>query len=101
VGGQCVADCPDADGDGFAGDGCGGTDCNDGDPAVNPDAEEICGDGIDQDCSGSDEECGKPEGGCDCGQGGGGGSLLILLVLLLITSSSLRRFRSRCAGRPR
>ena len=78
---QCVAGCPDIDGDGFAGEGCGGTDCDDDDPGINPDAEDVCGDGIDQDCSGSDEECGKPEGGCDCGQGETG-SLLVLLVLL-------------------
>ena len=37
----------DADGDGF--EGAGGPDCDDDDPAVNPDAEEVC-DGIDNDC---------------------------------------------------
>ena len=60
----------DADGDGF-GDanapvtGCvqpEGTveddeDCNDADATVNPDAEEICGDGIDNDCLDGDEAC--------------------------------------------
>lgn len=32
-------------------------DCDDGDASVHPYAEDICEDGIDQDCSGSDERC--------------------------------------------
>jgi hypothetical protein len=42
--------CPDLDGDGFTADFCGGTDCDDSDPAINPDAEEECNDSIDNDC---------------------------------------------------
>ncbi len=33
------------------------TDCNDGVATVNPSAVEVCGDAVDQDCSGADLEC--------------------------------------------
>ena len=58
----CEQPCPaqaDADGDGFA--ACG-ADCDDGDPEVHPGAPEVCGDGVDQDCSGLPDD--GP--GCDC-----------------------------------
>lgn len=48
----------DADGDGAL---CT-VDCREDDPAIHPGAPEICGDGIDQDCSGSPDD-GKD---CDC-----------------------------------
>ena len=51
----------DVDGDGYAPNPCGfglPGDCDDTDPAVNPGAEEVCGDGIDNNCDGVvDEDC--------------------------------------------
>jgi len=43
-------------------------DCDDGAAEVNPEAEEICGDGVDQDCSGADLAC--PDTGLGAGDTG-------------------------------
>ena len=71
----------DGDGDSFPGILCGGTDCNDGNGAVYPGAEENCMDGQDNDCNmlvdGDDPACQSTGGGddtpcsahADCGEG--------------------------------
>ncbi|MED5372378.1 MAG: MopE-related protein [Myxococcota bacterium] len=64
---------PDLDGDGYgdgsspteACDGASGvvedsSDCDDADAATNPGAEEVCDDGIDNDCDGTDNGCSLP-----------------------------------------
>ena len=73
---ECTFDCPDQDGDSYGDDAFGCDDCDDSDPAVNPGADEVCDNGIDDDCNGlvdgDDPDCGS---GCrpgdaliECGQ---------------------------------
>ncbi len=87
--GDVCAACVDADHDGYDDDSCGGDDCNDNDPAINPDPEtfEAC-DGVDNNCDGEVDEdgaCDKGIDGCDCSSGSNGplsgGALLLALVL--------------------
>ncbi len=54
--GECKHALVDADGDGYPGAACGGTDCDDADATVHPGAQEICGDGKDNDCDGQQDE---------------------------------------------
>ena len=66
-------DAVDMDGDGYYNqdNGCSETDCDDTDAAVNPGAEEICDNGIDDNCNGeTDENCAQPAAIGDIRDGG-------------------------------
>ncbi len=79
--------CPeeDADCDGFVSTEAGGDDCDDSDPVVHPGAEEICGDGVDNDCDGMCVGCGPcgvvPLADADAKLIGGGGPSYVGRVL--------------------
>jgi hypothetical protein len=51
----------DTDRDGVASSLISGADCDDTRADVNPSASEVCGDNIDQDCSGADLSCAQPD----------------------------------------
>ena len=50
--------CRDNDGDGYSDAICGGLDCDDTNPNINPVVSDLCGDNIDQNCDGRDKVCG-------------------------------------------
>jgi len=56
----CPKECIDQDGDGYGnGDDCIASDCDDADKTVHPGAEEVCGNGKNDDCVGGDQPCPK------------------------------------------
>ncbi len=62
---------PDGDGDGYPGAASGGSDCDDGNPALNPAATDIVGDGLDQNCDGRDGTDVDRDGAASVASGGG------------------------------
>ncbi len=96
--GECVG-CPDADQDGFTDAACGGEDCVDNNADVNPDADEVCDNLLDDDCDGAtdadDADCGEDDdgGGCGCASSGSDTPAWLGLALALGLIASRRRAR--------
>jgi hypothetical protein len=77
--GGCSGTSVDADHDGYPSEACGGSDCDDTDPAVNPGAFEgpyggdLCSDRLDNNCNGLidslDPGCGQCNTDSDCADG--------------------------------
>jgi len=99
-------DCQDLDGDGWpSGPDCVIPDCDDGNPARYPYAEEICGDGVDNDCDGIVDDCCEGVSCCDMdgdGYGVGGGCPGgVYRTATTPTRRRARRTPRRCAATTR
>jgi len=78
-GGSCGGEPLDADDDGHVPEACGGDDCDDSNATVNPGifegpfGEELCSDGLDNDCDGLTDEddngCAQCQSDSDCSDG--------------------------------
>jgi MYXO-CTERM domain-containing protein len=89
----CAGPPVDSDGDGFFSD----VDCDDSRAGVNPDADDACGDGLDQDCDGLECALADPEGrghmsGCSASADARAPSAL---ALFLFAAIAFVRRRSR------
>lgn len=85
---------PDNDNDGYD----AGVDCNDADPAVNPGATEVCGDGIDNNCSAGADEAAYCPTAEQVPFIGGGGLAMLGIAFALIAARRLHRSTRRPTG---
>jgi len=89
----------DADADGSLAWDCGGPDCDDSDPTVNPGASDDAADGIDQNCDGADACAdirwvqGGIAAGCATAPATGSGALQVALSVLVSLVGLVRRRR--------
>lgn len=73
----CTCFASDSDGDGYGDDAtCSFQDCDDNNPAWNPEADDICENGLDENCDGGDAFCVCTETDSD-GDGFGDGALCL------------------------
>ena len=95
--------CPDSDGDGYLATWCGGSDCDDSNRDAYPGANDICGDGVDQDCDGVDSmHCVLGQGlGCQASPWTAASHPSAWLVVLLALGAAARWCRQRLWPRSR
>jgi len=90
----------DADGDGFTDKACGGVDCDDVNPGINPARPEITGNGMDDDCNATTPDKPAPVCGAYGSAGSAPGSaaagVLSLLALILAPASIIPLLKRAC-----